>query len=464
MKPPILKNRPDRDQRWVQKLTHGMIPGVLAGTLIAFGMPSAAQDPTPLKLTLRDALHRALEQNPQVHQSLLNLALSQEDTRVARSALLPTLDAAAFGQRNKVNFDTFMGGPVPGAPMPDVVGPYSWGQVGIEGRATLFDLSLLNRWRASRAGESAAQAQVRTTREGITALTVGQYLRALRASEATKASRSRVELAQALEKLAEDQQTHGVGTKLDTLRAQVQLQNERQRLIQAQTQLKTALFGLAKLLDLAPGTPIELLDQLAAPALPQFNFQEAYKTGLDERPEMAALESREKAAGYMKDSAQNLRLPSVVFTGSFVSTGVSPGEPWIPVYQLGLGVKVPLFTGGLVSARIAKAKLELGKIEDERREIKSQMSLELQVAQAELEAARSETDVTNQTVSFAAEALQQARHRFEAGVSNNIELINAQDELARANDSQINALYRLNQARADLAKAMGRMESYFSGN
>lgn len=457
------KNIPDLDPRCPLPRTGNPVPAILAGTLFVCGMPLASRAPVPLRLTLREALHRALEQNPQVHQSLLNLALSQEDTRMARSAMLPTLDAAAFGQRNKVNFDTFMGGPVPGAPVPDVVGPYSWGQLGIEGRATLFDLSLWNRWRAAKAGEHAAQAQMRTMREGITALTVGQYLRALRASEATKASQSRVELAQALEKLAEDQQTHGIGTKLDTLRARVQLQNERQRLIQAQTQLRTSLFGLARLMDLEPGTPIELMDQLSAPTLPQFNFQEAYKAGLDERPEMAALESRERAAEFLKEAARDLRLPSVVFTGSFMSTGVSPSEPWIPVYQLGLGVKVPLFTGGLVSARIARAKLELSKIQDERRDIKSQVSLELQVAQAELEAARSEAEVTGQTVSFAGEAMEQARHRFEAGVSNNIELINAQDELAKANDSQINALYRLNQARADLAKAMGRMESYFSG-
>lgn len=454
---------PDSDQRRPALHASQVISAVLPGLLFASGAALASQQPAPVKLTLREALQRALEQNPQVHQSLLNLALSQEDTRIARSAMIPTLDAAAFGQRNKVNFDTFTGGPVPGAPVPDVVGPYTWGQIGIEGRATLFDLSLLNRWRAARAGESAAQAQMRTVREGMTALTVGQYLRALRASEAVKATQSRVELAQALEKLAEDQQTHGIATKLDTLRARVQLQNERQRLIQAQAQFKTSLFGLAKLLNLEPGTPIELMDQLAAPALPQFNFQEAYKVGLDGRPEMAALESRERAAGYMKDAARDLRLPSVVFTGSFMSTGVSPGEPWIPVYQLALGVKVPLFTGGLTSARIAKAKLELDKIQDERREIRSQVSLELQVAQVELEAASSETDVTAQTLSFAGEALQQARHRFEAGVSNNIEVINAQDELARANDSQINALYRLNQARADLAKAMGQMERYFSG-
>jgi outer membrane protein TolC len=56
----------------------------------------------------------------------------------------------------------------------------------------------------------------------------------------------------------------------------------------------------------------------------------------------------------------------------------------------------------------------------------------------------------------------QARHRFEAGVSNNIEVINAQDELARAMDGRINALYRLNQSRADLAKAMGQLEPLFT--
>jgi len=351
--------------------------GVLALSLCAGGGILSAGDPVPLRLTLKDALRRALDQNPQVHQSVLNLALSQEDSRMARSSLIPTFDGVAFGQRNKVNFDTFMGGPTPGAPVPYVVGPYNWGEIGVEARATLFDLSLWKRWRAARAGETAAQAQVRATREGITALTVGQYLRALRASESMKASQSRVELAQALEKLAEDQQTHGIGTKLDTLRAQVQLQNERQRLIQAQTQLKTSLLGLAKILDLEPGTPVELADQLASPELPQFSFQEAYKAGLEGRPELTGLDAREKVALNLKDAASDLHLPSVVLSGNYMSTGVSPREPWVPVYQLSLGVKVPLFTGGLIASRISKAKVELGKIQEERREIKSQVGLEV---------------------------------------------------------------------------------------
>jgi outer membrane protein TolC len=56
----------------------------------------------------------------------------------------------------------------------------------------------------------------------------------------------------------------------------------------------------------------------------------------------------------------------------------------------------------------------------------------------------------------------QARDRFQAGVANNIEVITAQDELARANDNQIGALYRFNQARANLAYAMGQMEALYA--
>ncbi len=412
-----------------------------------------------LHLTLKEALRIALDQNPQIHRSLLTMAQSEEDRRMARAALLLTVDAFGSLQKNKLNLDTFLGEPSKGGP--DVVGPYNWGQIGVEAQIPLFDLNLWQKWQAAQEGEAAAKAQTRTVREGITALTVGQYLRALRGLESVKASESRVELAQALEKLAEDQQTHGVGTKLDTLRSQVQLQNERQRLIQAQTLLKTSLFGLSKLMNVDPNTPIELADRLAAPEIPAFTFEQAYQNGLNARPELATLEAQKKAAENLQNAARSLHLPTVMLNGSFTSVGLFPSEPWVPVYQITVGVKVPLFTGGLISAQVAKAKEELAKIQEDRRDAETQMGLDVQVAQAELDSARNEVEVATQTVTLANEALTQARHRFEAGVSNNIEVINAQDELARANDNQINALYRLNQARADLAKAMGQMESLF---
>jgi outer membrane protein TolC len=135
--------------------------------------------------------------------------------------------------------------------------------------------------------------------------------------------------------------------------------------------------------------------------------------------------------------------------------------PSVTTYQISLGLRVPLFTGGLVSSQVARAKSEQNRVQEAQRDIRAQVGFEIQVAQAEVEAAAQEVEVTNLAVALSTEALTQAQHRFEAGVSNNIELINAQDELARANDNQISALYRLNQSRADLARATGQLELFF---
>jgi outer membrane protein TolC len=326
---------------------------------------------------------------------------------------------------------------------------------------SLFDLSLWKKWRASQHSEDSARAQGRAVREEITALVVGQYFHALRAGASVTAGESRVALAEALEKLAENQQKQGVGTKLDTLRSKVQLQTERQRLIQAQTRRLTAQAGLVRLLDLQPGTSIELTDTLAAPVLPIASFQDAYQAGLAQRPELAALEARARAAENLREAAQGLRLPTLVATGSYGATALQ-SQPSATTYQLSLGLRVPLFTGGLVSAQVSRAKSEQNRVQEARRDIRAQVGYEIQVAQAELEAAAHEVEVANLAVELSMEALTQAQHRFEAGVSNNIELINAQDELARANDNQISALYRLNQSRADLARATGQLEALYS--
>lgn len=422
--------------------------------------PASASAPVrTASLTLAQAIRTALDQNPRVQQSLLAIAESGDDRRSAAAALMPSVAAQAFGQRNKYNLNAQMGLVVPG--FPAEVGPFNWHHVGLEAQVSLFDLSLWKKWRASQHAETSTRAQGRAVREEVAAIVVGQYLRALRAAASVQAAESRVELADALAKLAESQQKQGVGTKLDTLRSQVQLQTERQRLIQAQTQRTTALAGLGRALDLAPGTHIELTDTLAAPVMPVADLQETLQAGLSQRPELAVLDAREKAAASLREAAQGLRLPALVATGAYGSTGLQ-SLPSTTTYQVSVGLKVPLFTGGLVSAQVARARSEESRVQEARREVKAQVGYEIQVAQAELDASAHEVDVANLAVSLSTEALTQARHRFEAGVSNNIEVINAQDELARANDNQISALYRLNQSRADLARATGQLENLFA--
>ena len=122
----------------------------------------------------------------------------------------------------------------------------------------------------------------------------------------------------------------------------------------------------------------------------------------------------------------------------------------------------PLVTSGRIRAEKAKAALEMRKVDQERLDMRNQITLEVKTAIAQLESARNQVDVANLGVKLAQEEVSQARDRFDAGVTNNIEVITAQDELARASNNQIGALYQYNQARADLAHAIGRIEGLYS--
>jgi outer membrane protein TolC len=111
---------------------------------------------------------------------------------------------------------------------------------------------------------------------------------------------------------------------------------------------------------------------------------------------------------------------------------------------------------------MTKAALELKKVDQERSELRNQIALEVKTSQAQLDAAQHEVDVANLGVNLAQQEVTQARDRFQAGVANNIEVVSAQDALARANDNQIVALYRYNQSRADLSHAIGQIEGLYS--
>jgi outer membrane protein TolC len=222
------------------------------------GSRARAQDTAALRLTLHDAVTTALKENPRVQIATLSFAQSQDDKSIARSALLPQAGLEVFDRAIRVNLYAEFGSKFPG--VPEHAGPFQFFQAGPGVTMPLLDLTLWRRLQAARQIMNASEAQETTVREQIVLLVVSQYLAGMRAEAAVKAAQSRVDLAQALYDQADDLQKHGVGTGIDTLRANVELQNEKQRLLEAETQQKVALYGLARLLNLDPHREIELAD------------------------------------------------------------------------------------------------------------------------------------------------------------------------------------------------------------
>lgn len=422
------------------------------------GKPGELAD-QPLKLTLDRAVALAVKQNPTAQIAILQAAESEQDKNIARADLLPQAQLAVTDVARRFNLQTGFGATVPG--IRHHVGPFQVFSAGAAFGMPVFDLSLWRRYQAARNLVNAGQANSFSTREQVILLVVSQYIGSLRAVANVEASRSRVELAQALYDQAADLQKEGVGTGIDTLRANVELQNEKQRLIQAETGRDTSLFGLSRLLNLDPRQPIELSDALSFFDTPQPEVSASIEAALAQRQEWKSLEEQIGAGEHSKSAARDSRLPSLRFDGAWAYQGTSSTNG-IPVYNYQASVNMPLFTGGRIRAEVVKADLEIRKLEEQKADLRNQIALEVKTALLNLESARSEVEVANLGVQLAKEEVEQARDRFKAGVANNIEVIQAQDSLSRANDNQIAALYRFNQARADFARATGQMEKVYA--
>ena len=429
------------------------------------GLPNQAPAGV-LRLTLEQAVNLAVKQNTTAQIAQIVAKQSAEQKNIARADLLPQANLSVGEQWQRINLAAeFGGGGFPGLPpgttFPGHIGPFALFSAGVGFNGQIFDLTLFRRYQEARSSADASKLDAQASREQVILLVVSQYIGTLRATADVQASQSRVELAQALYDQAADLQKQGVGTGIDTLRANVELQNEKQRLIEAEAQRETSIFGLSRLLNLDPRQQVELADSLSFFETPQPELEESIEQGLAARPEWKSLEEQMKAANYEKKASSESRLPSVHFNGNYTQLGTSPTAV-IPTYTYAGSISMPLFTGGRIHAEIARANLEIQRIEQQQEDLRNQIALEVKTALINLGSARNEVAVANSGVDLSREEVDQARDRFKAGVANNIEVIQAQDSLARANDNQIAALYRFNQARADLARSIGQMEKIYA--
>src|SRR3984893_6336947 len=204
-------------------------------------------------LSMKEAVQLALRQNPRRLIARLIVSEKNHDKDIAQSALLPQVNVVAGESVNSYNSQSIVGGPEPVR-----VGPFQAVDAGGEFSLNLFNMPVTRRYQASREDVQTAIFLETTEREQITALIVARYLGILRAAANRDAAASRVDLAQRLYDQALQLQKTGVGTDIDTLRAQVELQNEKQRLIDATSERNKEIYALAQTLALPDGQEPEL--------------------------------------------------------------------------------------------------------------------------------------------------------------------------------------------------------------
>jgi outer membrane protein TolC len=432
--------------------------------LVLFAITASGADtaaPAPLALNMRRAIEIALSPEGSARIQLAEEAINQAKSRSmqARAALLPEFDATVGQQSVTRNLEAVgirFEAPVPGFEIPTFVGPFNVFDVRTNARQTIFDLSAIRRYQASKAGVGAARAERSGAEVQVTSAVARAYLAALRADALVEATEADVGLAKEVLELAERQKRAGTGTGIEITRARVQMANQQQRLLVARNERRRSRLQLVRTVGLRLDTEIELTDKLAYVPVEIAATADAVAAAFAERADLQAQQQREDTARLNSSAASWERLPSVLGFADYGSIGTSINNA-LPTRSFGLSVRVPIFDGGRREARRAETRSLHRQEQVRTRDLKDQISLDVRLAIDALRSADEQVAVAKEGLSLAENELHQARRRYDAGVASGIEVTDAQTRLERARDNHVAALFNHNLARIDLAQARGNV-------
>lgn len=423
------------------------------------GVPAGKLSATPVALSLEDAVALGLKQN--LGGVLATDAVTDAQGRrwQALSELLPNvITDTGFGV-HQINVRAAFGITIRGEP--PIIGPFGY----FDSRAYLtqsaFDWASIERRRSSEAQLKSAEFSSKDARELVVLVVVSNYLLVIADQSEVESARSQRDTAKALFQQASDQKTAGLASSVDVLRSQVQLQSREQKLIVSQNDLAKQKLVLARAIGLPSGQKFEITSNIPYQELTPSGLDEAIQSAYKARADFQSQMNQVGSAELERRAASAERYPSVGVEVDYGLSGVNPGSSHGTV-DAAATLRIPIFQGGRVHGDILRADASLARERQRLEDLRARIDEEVRDAYLDLEAAVQEVSVEKNAVTLATRNLEQSRDRFTSGVTDNIEVVQAQDALAIATDAYIASLYSYNLSKISLARSTGVAESRYA--
>jgi outer membrane protein TolC len=420
------------------------------------GQPALPALPNPL--TLSQAVMIALSNNSIVRQAQARLAQASGQYAQSRSALLPQVDGNIRQAYLTINLKG-IGIDIPSVPQ-GKTDPFGSFDARISLRQDLLNIANREAWKSSGARRESSRLLMGNAREIVVLNVVGAYLQALRVKASRDALAEQTRLAEDLYKLTQDRVKQGVSARLESIRAQEQVNSLEQQRQEAEQGYIAAKLSLANLLQTSVTSDYDVDDSAAYGADTAVDRTTAISAALASRPDYLAAKSSVRAAELQVHSAKAGRYPTLSTSFSDGQSGDSPVHNQ-NTYRLQGTLNIPIYTGGRIRGQIDEAVGALHESQASTEQLRSQIETDVLTAVAGLEWALKEVETSAANVKLSREEVELSRQRFAQGVTDNTEVVNAQDRVSKADDGRVRALYTLGLARANLARAMGAAEKTY---
>jgi len=403
-----------------------------------------------LKLSLRDAMDAAVDQNPTVRLFKERISQAQDVANTQLGELLPNLSGGLSYSRRRFFTSRFGGSAT-------VTDPRDFYDARAFLTQNVFSLSLIQKWRSAKTGVEVAGLDAEATKRDTMATVGLVYLETLRAKAAVEARKADVLLNKELLRLATERKAAGMATRLDVTRSKVQLENERQRLLAAEIAEGRATLNLIRVMGISFDVKLVLTDELTMVPIPEQTMKDALQLAQDNRTELKAQKRRERLASLALSSVKSERIPSIQATGEVGMIGNQIPD-MLTTDGVAVLMTVPIFDGGQREGRISERRSIVRQEAINTQDIQYQVTLEVRDALLTLNSAKQQVAVAEESLKLSLTELELARERFAVGVATNIEVTNAQTSVAQARDNLIQGLFNFNASRISLARAQGRLQ------
>jgi outer membrane protein TolC len=437
-------------------------------TKLPGGVMVGRATPGALPLSLDEAIDRGLKRNLQMELVVQNERLVHGELLTVENNLLPSLTASAHSESQEINLAALGFKPSSLAAFGFAPGSFSeivkvnTTEAQISADQQLFNVPAYYLYRAAQKASTVANLATLNLRGGVTLGVGTQYLLAL-------ADAAQIENARALEKADEvvlqqavDSHDAGVGTHLDVLRAQVQLQTQQQTLINAENTFAKDKIALNRMIGLPADQEITLTDTAPYAEYAELPLSDAMQLAFVRRKDLLSLQAQVEVAVKTRRAVRAERLPTLAFNGYYGVLGETTGL-YHGVFSATGKLSVPVFQEGQLRGEREVADAQLIALRQQIESLRVSIEAEIRASMLDVESSNELVKVARSNVDLATEELQQATDRFTAGVDDNLPVVQAQAVLAQAQSQLVNTLYQYNQSKLQLARNTGVVESQYKG-
>ena len=156
-------------------------------------------------------------------------------------------------------------------------------------------------------------------------------------------------------------------------------------------------------------------------------------------------------------AAKSERLPTLGFTADYGTIGATPGNSH-GTFTTAASLRIPIFQGGRVRGEVLQAESQLARARAQLNDTRGRIEHDVRTALLDVNAAAQQIELAESSRRLAQEQLQQSQDRFSAGIAGNLEVVQAQEAVAGAEENFISSLFNHNIAKLRLARALGVAE------